>query len=119
MRRFVYGFICGFLVAVCVVYVFGFPFSLNLFSSHPQPEIDMYKRIQEEIPNGYSILTYDWTVWSKTFKDSGGILTKMDTWEQFKESYRQSIGGLPIMLDQENHVVWFKGSANQAVYYEY
>jgi len=58
-------------------------------------------------------------MWSRTFRDSGGILTKMDTWEQFKESYRQSIGGLPIMLDEDNRVVWFKGSLSQAVYYEY
>jgi len=111
-KRFVYG-----LIAVGVLVVIGYFVYIN-FPLSSKPEIDMYQKIREEISNGYSVLQYDWMVWSRTFGDSGGILTKMDNWEQFKESYNQSFGG-PIMLDEQNRVVWFKGSAIQAVYYAY
>jgi hypothetical protein len=107
-------FIIAITVIVGLILYFQSP---SLFQ--PKPEIDMAQKIRDEISNDVSILNYDWIVWSKTFRDSGGVLTKMDTWEQFKESYRQSIKPFTIMLDEANRVVWFKGSLVQAVYYEY
>ena len=71
------------------------------------------------IPGSYSIVNYDWSVWSRTFKDSGGILTKVNSWEEFKESIKQSVPLLAIELDEGNRVVWFKGAINHAVYYQY
>jgi hypothetical protein len=90
------------------------------FSSflEPKPAVDMNQKIQDELSTN-SISNTDWTVWSRTFRDSGGILTKMDNWEQFKESYKQSPWVIVIMLDQNARVVWFKGAMNQATYYEY
>ncbi len=107
-------------IIVIILTVAGlFLYTRFSFLAEPQPEINMQQKIRDEISGSYSILAYDWNVWSKTFRDSGGILTKMDTWEQFKESYRQSIKPITIELDETNHVVWFKGAINHAIYYEY
>jgi len=94
--------------------------NLSLLSSQPKPEINMRQKILDELPDGYSIQESDWVVWSRTFRDSGGIFTKMDTWEQFKESYRQNrLLVLFIGLDQQNRVVWIRPAWNQVIYYEY
>ena len=89
------------------------------FLAEPEPEINMQQKIKDEVSCTPSIVTYDWNVWSRTFRDSGGILTKMDTWEQFKESYRQSIKPITIKIDEGHCVVWFRGAINHAIYYEY
>ncbi|MCK4478388.1 hypothetical protein KAU88_07670 [Candidatus Bathyarchaeota archaeon] len=89
------------------------------FYSPSRASVDMRQQIKNELSNGYSIREYDWGVWSKTARDSGLILTKMDSWEQFKESWKQNPYGIVIMLDEQNHVVWFKPYYNQAIYYQY
>lgn len=104
------------IVSVCIVGLFLYS---RLPLAENQPEINMQEKINTEISGSYSIVNYDWAVWSKTFKDSGGTLTRMGTWEQFKESYRQSIHPITIELDEDNRVVWFKGAMNHAVYCEY
>jgi len=106
---------CAAVVVVAVVVL-----SILLLLAPPsRPEVNMREKLNEESPNGYSIREQDWLVWSKIARDSGMILTRMDSWEQFKESCRQFPYTLVMMLDQENRVVWFKAYANQAVYYEY
>ena len=110
----VYGIVIAcILIAVGLFVYFNYPF----FPS--KPEIDMRQKIEEELPNGYSIYEYDWIVWSKTARDSGLVLTKMDTWEQFEESYKQTPYVFVMMLDEKNRVVWFKPYVNHAIYYEY
>lgn len=84
-----------------------------------KPQVDMRQLLKNEVAGTYSISDTDWSVWSKIFKDSGGILTRMDTWEQFKAAYKQSVSRIVIMLDVDDRVVWFKGAMNQAVYYQY
>jgi len=108
------------IICVGIMLVSGLSLYLGFpLLTQPKPEIDRSQKITDEISGSYSIVKYDWLVWSKTFQDSGGILTKMNTWEQFKESYRQSINPITIELDETHRIVWFKGSMNQAVYYEY
>ena len=87
------------------------------FLTQPQPEVKMREKLSNELPD-LTVTNADWTVWSKILTDSGGVLTRMNTWEQFKESCRQAIYPT-IQLDETNRVVWFKGSFTQAVYYEY
>jgi len=101
------------VVAVIILSIF------LLFAPPSRPEVNMREKLNEELSNGYSIREQDWLVWSKIARDSGMILTRMDSWEQFKESYRQMPYTLVIMLDQKSRVVWFKAYVNQAVYYQY
>lgn len=111
------------IILIVIIIAIGLFVYANLpLLTNPQvtePQVNMRQKIKDELAFEGSILEYDWVVWSKTAKDSGMVFTKMDTWEQFKESYRQSIGSFVIMLDQQNRVVWFKAYINHVIYYEY
>jgi hypothetical protein len=113
----------GLLLVVFIIiglFVGVLVFTNNLPSlSVNKPEINMNQKLQDELPGSYGITNYDWSVWSRTFKDSGGILTRANSWEDFKESFRQFPAVISIELDQNNHVVWFKGAINHAIYYQY
>jgi hypothetical protein len=116
------GKVVGALIVVIIVIIalWQGPNIMAMFSTGKSSStVNMSKLLQDEMPGSYSISNTDWLVWSKTFRDSGGILTKMDTWTQFKEAYRQSIPPIVVMLDEGNHVVWFKSAMNQAIYYQY
>jgi hypothetical protein len=112
----------GLILAVIVIVILSISIlaytgALSSFFE-PKPAVDMNKKLLDEL-SADSISNTDWAVWSQIFKDSGGILTKMNTWEQFKESYKQFSSMYPFQLDQNARVVWFKCAMNQAIYYEY
>ena len=110
----------GLLVAVTlIILVVASLFLYTIFAFLAKPEINMQQKIKDELSCTPSIFTDDWNVWSRTFRDSGGNLTKIDSWEQFKENYRQCIKPTTIGIDDGHCVVWFKNSSNQATYYEY
>jgi len=113
-----------------ILVIVGAALYLSLYYKFPQstqlePDINMYQKIIDEIPSNYpgdySIVEYDWVVSSRIFRDAGGTFSKMDTWEQFKESYRQTrLFGKFIYLDKQNRVVWFVPSGSTLlIYYEY
>ncbi|MDT8781514.1 MAG: hypothetical protein IAX22_02550 [Candidatus Bathyarchaeota archaeon] len=77
--------------------------------------VDIKQKIMDEL--GEVTTSSSWSAWSKTFTNSGGIITKMDSWEDFKSMY--NFAKTSILLDESNHVIWFKGSLTQAVYYKY
>ena len=117
----VYGIVLvSIVIAIGLFIYFNYPFSLSKSETNPsEPEINMRQKMNDELSNGFSILEYDWVVWSKIARDSGMIFTRMDTWEQFKEGKTQSLSTLVIMLDQQSRVVWFKAYANHVIFYEY
>ena len=106
-------------MAVTLILVIAGLFLYTIFAFLARPEINMQQKIKDELSCTPSIVPDDWNVWSRTFRDSGGTLTKMDSWEQFKESYRQSVKPITIGLDDGHCVIWFKTATNQATYCEY
>jgi uncharacterized protein YycO len=107
------AFIAIFIVAVVLVVVL---YANSLTSAQPTQTGDMRQNLTQELPE-VSVLTADWESWSKIFQEGGGVVSRVDSWDVFKnycESYT-----FTVMIDEDACVVWFKGSFTQAIYYKY
>jgi hypothetical protein len=106
------------LIAIfIVVVVLVFILYSNLSTiTQPTQTINMRQKLAEELPE-VSVSTADWESWTKIFQDGGGVVTRVDGWDAFKD-YCENYT-FAVMIDENARVVWFKGSFTQAIYYKY
>jgi hypothetical protein len=107
------AFIAIFIVAVVLVAVLYTSLSA---STQPAQTINMRQKLAQELPE-VDVSTADWESWRGIFEDGGGVVSRVDSWDAFKD-YCESYT-FTVMIDEDAHVVWFKGSFTQAIYYKY